>query len=273
MKNSDMALVIIGYDPYKDVWNHYFELLNKFWPDNPFPVYLVNNEDSGIEYENVTVINCGKDAEWSRKAQIATQQIPEKYICLLLEDLFTRDYVDTDRVLKVVKFIKDRDIKYYKLMTFSKFHTPHFENYRFLYTIPRNKPYGISLQAAIWEKNFLIEKLGTDNYNAWTFEKDRLDEETNEATPIEGCVFDNRNILQIEHMIVQSMYLPPAVQYFNKKGYSIDLNERTVMSRKQYFIYANKRFWSDLLSGFDLTGIKKILKKMGMSFVSDSNSR
>ena len=74
-------------------------------------------------------------------------------------------------------------------------------------------------------------------------------------------------------MIVQSMYLPPAVQYFNKKGYSIDLNERAVMSRKQYFIYANKRFWSDLLSGFDLTGIKKIFKKMGMSFVSDSNSR
>ena len=35
-------------------------------------------------------------------------------------------------------------------------------------------------------KNFLIEKLGTDNYNAWTFEKDRLDEETNETTPIEG---------------------------------------------------------------------------------------
>lgn len=122
-------------------------------------------------------------------------------------------------------------------------------------------------------KNFLIEKLGTDNYNAWTFEKDRLDEETNETTPIEGGVFDNRNILQIEHMIVQSMYLPPAVQYFNKKGYSIDLNERAVMSRKQYFIYANKRFWSDLLSGFDLTGIKKIFKKMGMSFVSDSNSR
>lgn len=273
MKNSDMALVIIGYDPYKDVWNHYFKLLNKYWADNPFPVYLVNNEDPGIEYKGVTVINCGKDAEWSRKAQIAVQQVKEKYICLLLEDFLTRDYVDTEEVLKVVKFMKEKDMKYYKLTTFSKFRTPHYENYKFLYTIPKNMPYGISLQAAIWEKDFLKEKLGTDNYNAWTFEKDRLDEETNESGPLEGCVFDNRNILQIEHAIVQSVYLPPAIRYFNKIGYKIDLNERGMMNKRQYFIYANKRFWSDLLSGFDLSLLKKCLKKFGMTFVSDNNSR
>lgn len=273
MINSDMALVIIGYDPYKDVWNHYFNLINKYWPDNPFPVYLVNNEDKGAEYKGVTVINCGKDAEWSRKAQIATQQIKEKYICLLLEDFFTRDYVNTEKVLKVVKFMKERDIKYYKLASFSSFHTPHFENHQFLYTIPKNKPYGISLQAAIWEKEFLKEKLGTDNYNAWTFEKDRLDEETEDTAPLEKCVFDNRNILQIEHAIVQSVYLPPAIAYFNKIGYKIDLNERGIMGKKEYFIYANKRFWSDILVGPYLKPLKKFLKKMGMNFVSDSNSR
>lgn len=273
MKNLDMALVIIGYDPYKDVWNHYFRLLKKYWPDNPFPVYLVNNEDPGIEYEGVTVINCGNDAEWSRKAQIATQKVKEKYICLLLEDFFTRDYVETEKVLKALRFIKEKDIKYYKLTTFSKFNTPRYENYKFLYTIPKNKPYGISLQAAIWEKDFLVDKLGTDNYNAWTFEKDRLDEETKDSSPLEHCVYDSRNILQIEHTIVQSMYLPPAIRYYKSIGYDIDLKERAMMDKKQYFVYASKRFWSDVLSGFDLTLLKKCLKKLGMTFVADNNSR
>lgn len=273
MIDKDMALVIIGFDGYKDVWNHYFYLLHKFWEDNPFPVYLINNEESGEEYKGVTTINCGKDAEWSRKAQIAVQQVKEKYICLLLEDFFTRDYVDTKKVEKALAFIKEKNIKYYKLTTFSKFHTPHYGNYKFLYTIPKNKPYGISLQAAIWEKDFLKEKLGTDNYNAWTFEKDRIDEETRENVPLDGCVFDDRNILQIEHMIVQSQYLPPAIHYFKSIGYEIDLIERSMMGKKQYFIYSSKRFWSDILSSFNLAPLKSILKRLGMKFVSDANSR
>ena len=273
MYNTDMALVMIGFDPYKDVWNHFFELLNKFWIDNPFQVYLVNNEDPGLEYDNVIVINCGKEAEWSRKVQIALKKIKQKYICLLLEDFFIKDYVDTEKVLKITRFIIENDIKYYKLTSFSKFRSPHYGNYSFLFTIPENMPYGISLQAAIWEKNFLSEKLGNGNYNAWVFEKDRLDEETNKDRPLDKCLYDDRNVLHIEHAIVQQKYLPSAIRRLKKIGYNIDLKERGMMSKKQYFIYVNKRLWSDWLSGYDLTKIKKFLKKIGMTFVSDLNSR
>ena len=39
----NVALLIIGYDGYVDVWDSYFELLNKYWPSTIRPkTYLAN---------------------------------------------------------------------------------------------------------------------------------------------------------------------------------------------------------------------------------------
>lgn len=86
---DNISLLIIGYDPYKDVWDHYFELLNKYWPDRP-QTFLASNILMP-NYENVTVIPCGEDAEWSKKVYTAIDAIPTDYVVLLLEDFSLHD--------------------------------------------------------------------------------------------------------------------------------------------------------------------------------------
>ncbi len=266
---SALALVIIGYDGYEDVWEHYFELLDRFWPDNPYPVYLVNQEKRP-SYKNVTVINCGADAEWSRKAQTAVEQIEADYICLLLEDFLAGQRIQTKEVEDTLEWIIKEQIRYYKLFTFSKIRTPHYKGISYLRTIPENMDYGISLQASIWERTFLKETLGTQNYNAWVFEADRLEESQNASSNLamQGCVYDSRNILQIQHGIVQSKYLPNTVKYFERIGYPLNTKTREIMRGKNYRLYRLKKAAGNLPPSMKPM-VKKVMKLFGMKFVSD----
>lgn len=270
--NSDMAIIINGYDGCKDLWDHYFELLNKYWPDRSFPVYLVNNE-LHAEYCDVSIINCGSEADWSRKVQVALEQVDSPYICLLLEDFFTGSRINNDTIVDIVKFIKEENVRYYKLKNLSKIKAPHYKGIGYLYTIPENQEYGISLQPAIWERNFLLNMVGDGNYNAWQFEFDRISEAnrgTNKA--MEGCVYDNRNILNIVHGVVQKKYLPTAITYFKKQNYYFNTTKRPIMSKKEYIFLRLKELGKKWTPNFIRILAKNWMRTLGMEFVSDKNN-
>ena len=261
-----LAIGVIGYDPYIDVWNHYFELLNKYWPDRP-RTYLISNEILP-EYEGVTVYSAGKDAEWSKKVQVALEKVDAEYIVLLLEDFFTTRTVRTDAVLKLVQEIDDSGIKYCKLLNQSRIKGKRFRGNKHLHVISRDEEYGISLQPAIWHRAFLQELVGTENYNAWIFEFKQV---KNKAWNLEGIdsVADDSNVLEITHAVVQSKYLPKAVKVFKKQKYLLDTNARAVLSKKENFKYRLKGFVKEYspkcMTGF----LKKIGRMMKVDFVSD----
>ena len=270
MKKHNMAILVIGFDGYNDLWNDFFTLFHKYWDDCPYKIYLSNNT-LDFPVQNVTTIHAGADAEWSRKAQIALEQIEEDYICLLLEDFYLGKRVDNKVVEKALNLMAEDDLNYYKLNTFTPFKTESYKEYPYLHIIPENMEYGISLLPGIWKKEFLSEKLGKENYNAWKFECDRIAEEKGKTNkPLKGCVYDERNILQIVHGVVQGKYLPEAVKYFEKRGYSLNQSKRQVMSFKENFIYKTKRLsWPKPVK----TVLKKILRCFGMKFVTDQNSK
>ena len=165
----------------------------------------------------------------------------------------------------------DRDqLKYYKLTTFSKIKTASYQGIPYLHVLPENLEYAVSLQAGIWKKDFLKEKVGTENYNAWKFEIDRINEEkVASKEPMEGCVYDDRNILQIQHGIVQGKYLPEAVKYFDRRGYHLDQSRRSVMTFRENFIYKAKRLnWPKPVKQV----LKSVLRLFGMKFVTDVNA-
>lgn len=269
---QDMAIVINGYDGCKDLWDHYFELLNTYWPDRSFPVYLVNNE-LRPEYDNVSILNCGPDADWSQKVKVALDRIDAQYICLLLEDFFTGSKIDNEEIVSIVRFIKEENIRYYKLKNLSKIKSSHYKGIQHLYTIPENMEYGISLQPAVWERNFLAKLVGSGNYNAWQFEFARIAEAKNGSkNAMEGCVYDNRNILKIVHGVVQKKYLPTAVKYFEKQNYHFDTSVRPIMSIKEYVQMRMKQMGKRIIPKLIRQFAKNGMRILGMKFVSDKRS-
>lgn len=268
--DEKMTIAFIGFDVYADLWDDCIGLLHRFWDDCPYRVLFVNNEKD-VEWDNVEVFHAGKDAEWSRKVQMAIENCRTSYLCLLLEDFLVGSTVDTDKVKRTVKFISDEKLRYFKLVNMSravKNRDPVYKGYRFLHIIPKSDEYGVSLQAAIWDKEYLAELLGKENYNAWIFEFNQVKAaEGQPDEPNPGCVFDDRNILNLQHGVIQSKYLPGTIRYFKKRG--IELNvEREVMSYAQIQKYFLISWCKHLIPKKARTPVKKLLEKTGMKFVS-----
>lgn len=263
----DMAIVVVSYDGYSDLWDDYFNLLNKYWNDREYPVYLANNTKK-IKYKNVFYINCGEHSQWSTRTRIAIENINASYICLLLEDFFTSSKVNNNTIKEIVEFIKNNNIKYYKLNSFSRIRTNNYKDKEYLHIIPENLDYGISLQPAIWERNFLLELLGSEDYNAWKFESNRIKESSiGTNMPLKGCLFDSRNVLEICHGVVQGKYLPPAYKLFKDNNYYLNISERTVMTKKEYYLYKLKSIGKEIIPRKQKRIIKNILRKIGFKFV------
>lgn len=265
-----MTIVFIGFDGYSDMWDDCMDLFHRFWKDCPYRVMLVNNSKE-VSYEGIEVLHAGDDAEWSRKVQLAIKNVKTPYICLLLEDFLVGSRIHTKAVQKTLSFIIKHDIRYFKLVNMSravKNKDPLYEGYKFLHVIPESDEYGVSLQAAIWKVDYLTKLLGNENYNAWNFEFDRVKEAQNKTDdPKPGCVFDERNIFNLQHGVIQSKYIPGTIRYFRKKG--IELNvEREVMSYLHYYkIRAISRGKYMIPKSFRKP-TKKVFEKMGMKFVS-----
>lgn len=238
--NNELTLLLVSYDGYGDMWPAFFKCKEKFWPDCPYPLVLANNVKP-FEAKNIRVINCGNDAQWSTRTRLALQSIESKYVLFLLEDLFMLDQVRTEDIQGAVELMEKDNLDYYKIMTFSKIRTRNYKGIDYLHEIPASWPYGISLQAAIWNREYFLNMVGKEDYNPWVFEVDRLQEEQESADPerVVG-VFDDRNILNICHMVVQGKYLPESVSRIEKVGIDVDTTSREIMSWRENTIYSLK---------------------------------
>lgn len=271
--NSDLSFVVIGFDGYSDLWDDYFYLLNKFWSNRKYDFYLVNNNLKKY-YENVKTINCGEDAEWSKKVQVALERIDSKYVCLLLEDFYTKDYIKNEYIDNLINLMNKDELKYCKLQNSSSIKSDNYKNYKYLQKIPYNMPYGISLQPSIWRTDFLKDLVGIENYNAWIFEYSNINKPKIRGKEfLDDCIFDNRNILNIEHGVVQGKYLPSAIKYFESIGYKLNREKRSIMTSREYNQLKYKRIGRKIIPLRLHNFVKRVMNIFGVKFVSDRQKK
>ncbi|MBP3819461.1 MAG: hypothetical protein J6H31_14290 [Butyrivibrio sp.] len=267
---ENLSVLIVGFDGYEDVWNHDIELMNKYWNDRP-KTYLVNSE-LNPNYEDVEIINAGPNSEWSRKVQVALEKIDTPYVLLLLEDFFITDYVDNSLLEDVMKTVQKDKILFYQVLVQlinQKWEKgAPFKGNRDIKIVPRDKKYGINLQAAIWDKEYLKKVVGDGNYNAWVFEVNQLETNNYNEDRIEYLI-DTRNILNITHAVVQSKYLRGAVRKLKRIGVEIPEEERSYLSVKDNFKYQFKLFMYSITPKCMVKTFKQIGRLFNIDFVTD----
>lgn len=266
--NSNFAMMVVSCDSYTEVAYTFFKLTEKFmpWMNN---IYFVN-ETLPLKVNNVKEIHTGKDLNWSDKVRKALNQIKEEYILFMLEDFFIGKSVSEKTILEAISFMEKENIKYYKITAIPK--SKRKSKYAsYLKSIPSNQRYGINLQAAIFRKDFLLEIVSGENRNAWQTETDLLKKVTKKYEyNLEGCVLDNRNIIDIHNGVIKGKWVPTTIKYFKKIGIDIPLGNRSLMSKWELFKMNFKRFISHLLPQGLVKLIKRLFKKLGFKFVSDN---
>lgn len=269
MMSERMTILVVSCDEYEDMWQDFFNCKRYYWPDCPYNTFLANNERQ-FSFEGLQVINCGKHAQWSTRTRMALEKIKTKYVCFMLEDFFLSQKVDTPVIEDILDTMSINDIKYYKLFSLSKFTTPYYNKAKGERIIPANLRYGVSLMAAIWEREYFYKIVGDGDYNPWKFEINR-NNEAQLARPTDPMcgIYNENNVLNICHMVVQGKYLPLAVRNMKSKGYNVSVGDRGCHKLPFMFVYWLKRVIYPLYNKSFI--VKKLIELIGVETVSTKN--
>lgn len=264
MEDSKLVLLVLSCDAYNDLWEDFFNLRDIYWPDCPYKWFLVT-ETADYNRKNVNIIKSGKGHDWAYRFRNAINQIDAQYFGVYLEDYFLYDRVDNNVIDSLIKIMEQNNITF--INTSDVFyncigmkHKEYFKDH--LIIIPNNRLYGISTESGIWERKYLLEKLGNSDYSAWQFEIDRVNEAKSEGGLGGFNLCDDRLPFKVSviPVVIQGKIYPPSRKFFKNLGYEF-LTKRIDMSRKQVFLFDLKMKASKIKLG------KKAIKWIATKFL------
>lgn len=243
-KEQLVSMLVLSCDNYSDLWDDFFNLKEKFWPNCPYKWYVVT-ESFDFKKRGVLTIKCGKELNWTGRFRYALNQISSPIVGVFLEDYFIKSPIDDDRIFSFINLMIKDNVSYLNLGDVFK----KLCNYRdkayysdHLIIIPKHWRYGINTSAALWNKEYLLTKIGDKDISAWQFELDRCLEAESESG-LEGLILSDDQLsfnVSEEPVVIQGQLYPPAVKFFKKVvGYEI-LSNRKRMSSKDVFKYKLK---------------------------------
>lgn len=264
MSEQKLVLLVLSCDGYSDLWDDFFNLRDKYWADCPYKWYVVTETKDYLR-EGVEVVKCGKDKNWAARLRYAVQTIDAQYYGIYLEDYFIIDKVNNETITGIlndmdkycVTFLNTSDVFYNCI---------NMENKEYLkdhlIVIPNNRPYAISTESAIWEKEYLLAKLGNGDYSAWQFEIDRVNESKLPGGYGGFNLCDDRMPFHVSTIpvVIQGRIYPKARKFFMKQGYVFS-SKRDNMSCKQVLLYNFKVKMSRMKYG------KRIMKWFAAKFL------
>lgn len=271
MNEKNLSILVFSCDAYSDLWDNFFTSFQKFWPNNKFQYFLVNNFKV-YDRSGVNVINAG-DADWSARSRLAMNKIESEYFLLFLEDFFLHENIDNDKIIQVFEYVFKNKINYYQLNTTDKedyYRWEIFEN-NYIWDIPKNREYWIDISIAIWQRDFFLELLGSEDYSAWEFEFNRnIDAKNPNKYSDKLCLLDSRNLIPMCPMVVQGKYYPKSIKVMKKLGFEFNTKIRPIMTPLEVFKQDLKGFVYKLRFGKKF--LKSIARLLGYKFVSDKYS-
>lgn len=264
---NNLAILVLSCDKYSDLWEDFFNLKERFWPDCPYPCYLATDTKE-YEREGVKLLHFGNIRTWTICARKALEQIPEPYVALFLEDAFIYKKIDTKIVEENLQFMIDYQADF---LTMERNRSgrelkPEDQIIPHIWCIDKHRNYGIDTSAAIWDKRFFIQQLERVDCDPWRFEVNYCDEsKTKEGLP--GKIyFDDRQSFNIspKEVVIQGKLVPDTVAMFHRLGYDIDTTKRPMITRRKMYVGNVKRWFRNHLR--ETPGLNKIVRKIAKLF-------
>ena len=221
---SEISILIVSCDRYSDLWQPFFTLFWRNWPDCPFPVYLGSNHQS-FDHPQVISLLLGDNDIWSERLKLMLNQIHTPYLLTLVEDFFLFNYTDTADVLSCFDVFRELDADMLRLKPDPP---PDYqvEGFPLIGRIGINAFFRISMQAALWRRDFLL-KLLQEKESTWEFEV-RATERSRKMENNLYCTW--QPILHYSHVIEKGKWFRWAAKHFGNMRIGCDFNRRPVMT-------------------------------------------
>lgn len=159
-------------DSYSDLWEPFFTLLQRYWPNFDYDVYLCT-ESKQFSFPGFNIhcpLNEPQSVTWSQKLMDLLHIIPTENIIFMLDDFWLKAPVNTERLRVLMEsFDTDKQIGHLNMIHESASALEPSEKYPDLVKFPKKRSYRITTQASLFRRDYLLQVLRARE-SAWEFE-------------------------------------------------------------------------------------------------------
>jgi hypothetical protein len=220
----DISILIGSCDSYSDLWRPCAELLERNWPDCPFPIYL-GTDFLTFDHPRVISLPVGAGLPWAPSFRRQIEAVPSPIILYFVADFFLREPVKTAEVLECARLFHEMDAMYLRLSRPYGVH-PLFES-AIVGQLPVGVPYRLSCNPSLWRKSVLLELLRDDD-SIWSFEMVGSLRTNRYAT---GFYSVWKDVLYFgQNVVERGKWLPWEARRFGAMDIGCDFTRRSTMS-------------------------------------------
>jgi hypothetical protein len=236
---NSTTIVVSSCDKFQDVWSPFFTLFFRYWPDCPFPIFLIANQQSYPD-DRVKTILAGEDRGWATNLRLALDKVPTPYVLYLQEDYFLAGKADTATILDLVAYMSHCRAGCLRLYPCPGPDLPCADN-DYVGMISKTAPYRVSLQAALWDKE-VLRSLLVDEESGWDMEIKGTERSRSLDVPFFSVKRDpatnqvtNLALPYFCTAIVRGRWVREAVELCRREGMIIDDRRRSIETARQLF--------------------------------------
>lgn len=234
-----VAVVVSSCDAFFDVWRPFAFFFRKYWPDCPFPVYLITNELQ-IESKTIQPLAVGPDRGWATNLKTALTRISADHIFYMQEDYFLTAPVRGAQLAHdfAEALAMGADCLSFRARTHRE---PAFEpiNDRFG-VVPVDSDGRTRNQVMLWDRQKFISIL-RDGESGWEMERDGS-ERTREMRILSYGQRENSPIPYLMSAIVRGLWMREALDLCRLNGVTISPQFRAVYSTNSLVRGIRRRF-------------------------------
>lgn len=223
-RDAQCAVIVASCDSYSETWTPFDILLERFWPDCPFPVYLVSNERE-FRSRRIQPITVGPDVSWSGNLLAALSCVSAEYVILMVDDLFLTRPVDTSHVEEILEWMKSSQANCVHLYGRPRAATRHNH---LVGPLPKGTYYRTSAVSCLWRKS-VLEKILDPRENAWDFEV----RGSHRCNQFEGFYSALAPCFSFVNGLIKGKWHPSAVKELQRLGVGVDTRTRGLLSWRQ----------------------------------------
>ncbi|MBI5568417.1 MAG: hypothetical protein HY914_00575 [Desulfomonile tiedjei] len=225
---SELAILVVSCDRYADLWDPFFQIFRKRWPDCPYPVFLGSNHKK-YPNQGVNPVPVGEDRGWGRNLRLMLDNMGVRRVILFLEDFLLLTPVNTQRVQELAQLVEEQGVGCLRLYP----HPPPTRRIRGIPGLGEIRPgddWRVSTQTAIWDTE-LLYSLSWPEFSAWDFES------------IGSLVSDRMTgrfwgvyepAIDYQHAVWRGKWMQSGLAICREAGVSVDPAARGIMSETEF---------------------------------------
>lgn len=224
--DSSCAVIIASCKAYSDSWGPFFTQFFKYWPDCPFPIYLITEGGEQPDLR-VSMLILQKDNGWSDNVRYALDVLGVSHVLYILDDVPFMSPVDTKRIKALLALMRTERAAYLRLFPAPE-PTQPYKQYTEVGLVDSTAPYRTSTMAALWDVKTLKDLL-VPKENAWQFEI--LGTERSRTYPRPFLSVWKKDGPAINHFataIKKGRWQWDAVRFLKREGVEVDRSRRAV---------------------------------------------